>query len=238
MDNPEIGIRSAPDAIFSSQTSPGFEPSTPLSLAISAILALIPHPDDPNPTESESVHLRRVQAQALAQSAYEGIEIESELPASITSPKEALSSESHPLTRNKFHSRMPLETESIVALLLLSTYEYAQRGNIARMRNRAGQALNAAIDLGLHCKGDEEGYYAESNRRVWWMTYTTVCQASIVSNTVGRPVFQGLHRSWAKRVTAASHLTLRSSFHYHMPYIGFRSRRKSCNPQFTYVDVC
>ena len=53
---------------------------------------------------------------------------------------------------------------------MLSTYEYAQRGNIAKMRNRAGQAVNAAMDLGLHAKGNEEGYHAESNRRTWWMT--------------------------------------------------------------------
>lgn len=185
-DNPEIGIRSAPDAIFSSQTSPDFEPSTPLSLAISAILALIPHPDDPTPAETDSVLFRRGQAYTFAQLAFESIEIESELPDSTMSPEEALSSDPHPLNRNQFHPLVALETESIIALLLLSTYEYAQRGNIARLRNRAGQALTAAINLGLHCKGDEEGYYAESNRRVWWMTYITVCQGSILSNSVSR----------------------------------------------------
>ena len=169
-DNPEVGFRSAPDAIFSCQTSPDFEPSTPLSLAISAILALIPHPDDPDPSGTDSVHFRREQAQAFAQSAFESIEIESELPDSTISPADALSSNGTPLNRNQFHAQVPLESESIIALLLLSTYEYAQRGNIAKLRNRAGQALNAAINLGLHCKGDEEGYYAESNRRVWWMT--------------------------------------------------------------------
>jgi hypothetical protein len=169
-DNPEFGFRPAPDAIFCSQTSPDFEPSTPLTLAISALLALIPHPDDVDPSAIDSVHLRREQAQAFAQSAFESIEIESELPDSTTSPGDALSSDPTPFDRNQFHALVPLETESIIALLLLSTYEYAQRGNIAKMRNRAGQALNAAINLGLHCKGDEEGYYAEANRRVWWMT--------------------------------------------------------------------
>ena len=182
-DNPEAGVRTAPDAIFSSQSSPDFEPSTPLSLAISALLALIPHPDDPDPSGTDSVHLRREQAQAFAQSAFESIEIESELPDSTTSPGDALSSDPNPINRNQFHAQVSLETESIIALLLLSTYEYAQRGNIAKMRNRAGQALNAAINLGLHSKGDEEGYYAESNRRVWWMTYITVCQGSILSNS-------------------------------------------------------
>ena len=96
---------------------------------------------------------------------------------------EALSSDPAPINRHRFHPQVSLESESIVALLLLSTYEYAQRGNIAKLRNRAGQALNAAMDLGLHCKGDEQSYYAESNRRVWWMTYYMVCQGSILSNS-------------------------------------------------------
>ncbi len=168
-DNPELGIRRSPDAFFSSRAAPDFEPSTPISLAISATLALIPHPDDKNPSGTESIHLRREQAQAFAQSAFESIEIESELVDSVIQPGEALSSEPLPLNRKPFHPRSPLENESIIALILLSTYEYAQRGNIAKMRNRAGQAVNAAINLGLHIKGDEEGYYSEANRRVWWM---------------------------------------------------------------------
>lgn len=171
VDNPELGTRRAPDAFFNSQSAPDFEPSTPLSLAISATLALIPHPDDPDPSGTSSVHIRREQAQAFAQSAFESIEIESELIDSTTQPSEALSSEPNPLNRNPFHPQNPIENESIIALLLLSSYEYAQRGNIAKMRNRAGQALNAAIALGLHLKvDDDDEYYAEANRRVWWMT--------------------------------------------------------------------
>jgi hypothetical protein len=173
-DNPDIGIRRAPDAVFTSATVPDFEPSSPLSLAISASLALIPHPDDPNPLGTESVHRRREQAQAFAQSAFESIEIESELVESNKEPGEALSSEPSPSNRNPFHPQNPVENESIIALLLLSTYEYAQRGNIAKMRNRAGQALHAAMDLGLHAKGDEDGFYAEANRRVWWMTVSVL----------------------------------------------------------------
>lgn len=42
------------------------------------------------------------------------------------------------------------------------------------MRNRAGQALNAAMDLGLHAKGDEDGFFAEANRRTWWMAVSTL----------------------------------------------------------------
>jgi hypothetical protein len=177
-DNVEIGVRRAPDAIFASRKTPEFEPSSPISLAISATLALIPHPDDIDSSGSESVHLRREQAQAFAQSAFESIEIESELIESEMQPGDALSSDPAPLTRKQFHPQNPLENESVIALLLLSTYEYAQRGNIAKMKNRAGQALNAAMNLGLHEKENDEGWFAEANRRVWWMTvdeFNTAC---------------------------------------------------------------
>jgi hypothetical protein len=169
-DNPDVGIRRSDDAIFSSSNAPDFEPSSPISLAISASLALIPHPDDPDPFSTDSVRMRREQAQAFAQSAFESIEIEQELVDSNTQPGEALSSDPSPLNRNPFHPQNPIENESIIALVLLSTYEYAQRGNIAKMRNRAGQALNAAMNLGLHAKSSGDGYFAEANRRVWWMT--------------------------------------------------------------------
>lgn len=188
-----MGVRRDADGIFGSQNNPEFEPSSPLSLAISASLALIPHPDDPDPESTASVKQRREQAQALAQSAFESIEIESELPDSSTQPGEALSSDPNPPNRNTFHPKNPIENESIVALLLLSTYEYAQRGNIAKMRNRAGQALNAALSLGLHTKTNENDYYAEANRRVWWMTYIMVCQGSILSNSVSGPATSKIH---------------------------------------------
>jgi len=169
-DNLESGNGRTPDTILASQYAPDFRPSSPISLAISATLALIPHPDDINSSRIESVHLRREQSQAFAQSAFESIEMESELTESNSQPGDALSSDPAPLRRKQFHPNNPLENESIIALLLLSTYEYAQRGNIVRMRNRAGQALTAAMNLGLHEKEDEEEWYAEANRRVWWMT--------------------------------------------------------------------
>lgn len=170
LDNPEIGIRSATDAIFNSPTKPDFEPSSPLSLAISATLALIPHPNDPDPSGVDSTMLRREQSQAFAQSALESIEIESEMLDSILQPSEALSSEPQASSRKLFHPQCPVDNESILALLLLSGYEYAQRGNIVKMRTRSSQALDMAMALRLHSKGHEEGSYAEANRRTWWMT--------------------------------------------------------------------
>jgi hypothetical protein len=92
---------------------------------------------------------------------------------SVIQPSEALSNEPPPSNRDPFHPLCPVVNESILALLLLSGYEYAQRGNIVKMRTRASQALDMAMALGLHSRGHEDGKYAEANRRTWWMTVST-----------------------------------------------------------------
>ncbi|WQF86453.1 Putative zn(2)Cys(6) fungal-type DNA-binding domain-containing protein [Colletotrichum destructivum] len=165
-----------------------YQPSTPLSLAISAILALIPCSNDTNHLNKESVVFRRRYAQYLAQCAIESIEIESELPDSSIEPPKALNESPDDFHREQLHPGVPVELESIVALDILSVYEYAQRGNLKKMQARAGQALVAAMSLSLHtCTEDDE--HSEAKRRVWWMTYICVCQGSIVSNTPTFSVF-------------------------------------------------
>jgi hypothetical protein len=169
IDNPRLSAQRSSHSTYAGITIPGFEPESPISLAISATLALIPHPNDRDPSGSESIKARRSQAHTFAQCSYAGIEIESELLDSVIDPGEALSSEEILPLRAPFHPLVPVENENIIALLLLSTYEYSQRGNISKMRNRTGQALSAAMNLGLHAK-DGEDIYAEANRRTWWMT--------------------------------------------------------------------
>ncbi|CAK7266618.1 hypothetical protein SEPCBS57363_002181 [Sporothrix epigloea] len=161
-----------------------FEPSTPVALALSAVLALIPCPEDTNPAAPESVLFRRKCAQFFAQSAVESIEAESEIPDSATEPHKALESSPPSAQRAPFHPRVPIELESIIALDLLSIYEYAQRGNIKKMRTRAGQALMEAMtSFSLHAQTDDNDFFAEAKRRVWWMTYVCATQSSVVSNT-------------------------------------------------------
>ncbi len=148
-----------------------FEPSTPVALALSAVLALIPCPEDTDPSAPESVLFRRKCAQFFAQSAIESIEAEAEIPDSATEPHKALESTPPPADRAPFHPRVPIELESIIALNLLSIYEYAQRGNLKKMRSRAGQALvDAMMTFSLHAQTDDNDYYAEAKRRVWWIT--------------------------------------------------------------------
>ena len=149
-----------------------YEPSSSLSLGILTILSLIPHPDDPSPRSEDAVLFRRKYAESLAQAALESVNIETEAPASSTSPAQVLSEGPDVYLIPPFHPHVPVELESIIALSILSIYEYAQRGNIKRMRQRAGQAIMAAMDLSLHRESETEksDKFTEARRRTWWMT--------------------------------------------------------------------
>ncbi|KAI1756634.1 hypothetical protein F4782DRAFT_549135 [Xylaria castorea] len=190
----------APDqplALAENQSDSFQEPLSAVSLAISAILALVPSPLDPNPSSEESICWRRTYSQFLAKTSLESIENESERPESSVDPSKALDDTDSEVFREQFHPAVPLELESVIALDLLSVYEYAQRGNLKKMRARAGAALVAAMSLFLHTKNDVEDKYSEARRRVWWMTYICVCQGSIVSNTP--PTFEVFGPSYTAR---------------------------------------
>lgn len=146
-----------------------FQPSGPLSLAMAALLVLIPHPDEKDPSRPEYVKLRRDTAHAYARSALEAVEVDTELLASFNDPSTALSDGVPQLDREPLHPYVPVYLESVIALVMLSVYEYAQRGNINKMRNRAGQALTAAMSISLH-ETVEEDQFSEAKRRAWWMT--------------------------------------------------------------------
>ncbi|KKZ67932.1 hypothetical protein EMCG_06463 [[Emmonsia] crescens] len=167
-----------------SETPLGYIPKSPITLAISAILALVPHPKDPNPSSPESVLLRRSYAQWFSRASSESVEAESELAESVANPSQALLSEQPIPKRSSLHPHVPVELEAILALLILSVYEYAQRGNLVKMRHRAGQAYVTAMNMSLHALPLEDNIYAEAKRRAWWMTYYSVCQGSIVSTTL------------------------------------------------------
>ncbi|KAJ6099657.1 hypothetical protein N7467_001192 [Penicillium canescens] len=136
IDNP------APYAAFPPK-SPAmlYVPQSPLSLAVSAILALIPHPEDPEPLSEKSVIQRRAYAHTFATLASLKAEadwdFESSCDLSQPLPTQELS-----IPRGRFHDHTPVELESLLALLVLSVYEYAQRGNLLKMKSRAGQALS------------------------------------------------------------------------------------------------
>ncbi|KAF9885345.1 hypothetical protein FE257_012962 [Aspergillus nanangensis] len=147
---------------------------SPLGLAVSSILALVPHPEDPEPASETSMALRRTYSHTFAQMANLSIEADCERDALNKSPLN---------DRPLFHPHLPIELEKILALLVLSIYEYTQRGNLPKMRYRTGQAMTMALDMSLHAQGEENGRYTEARRRAWWMTYYCVLQGSIVSES-------------------------------------------------------
>lgn len=106
----------------------------------------------------------------FAQMANLTIETDCELQASTTDPALALSNDRPLIDRAAFHPQAPVELESILALLVLSVYEYTQRGNLLKMRYRAGQALSIALDMSLHSLSDDYDEFSEARRRAWWMT--------------------------------------------------------------------
>ncbi|RYO88239.1 hypothetical protein DL762_003844 [Monosporascus cannonballus] len=168
--------------LLESQSDKLEEPCSAISCAISAILALIPCPEDRNPLDPDAVAWRRKYSQFLAKSALESVESEDERPESSVEPSKALEDSDDDVSREKFHPDVPVELESIVTLNLLSVYEYAQRGNLKKMRARADSALMNAMNQSLHTQSNVEDEYSEARCRVWWMTYICVSQASIVNN--------------------------------------------------------
>jgi hypothetical protein len=146
--------------------------TSPLSLALSAILALIPLSQQACRFSAESTAVRRSVAQKFAQAALEHIEADSEFLDFTTTqyPGTMTLNQVLRLSRAPFHPETPVDLESILALLILSNYEHAQRGNLLKMTQRAGQALITAKNMSLHCQSSESTRFSEARRRAWWMT--------------------------------------------------------------------
>ena len=71
------------------------------------------------------------------------------------------------------HPSIPEDLELLQALLVLSAYEYIQKGDFVKMKFRANQALALALQKGLHCNIDNDEL-SEARRRAWWMTVTSL----------------------------------------------------------------
>ncbi|PWY69500.1 C6 finger domain protein [Aspergillus heteromorphus CBS 117.55] len=156
-----------------------FQPASPLALAVSAIVALVPHQDVKDPSRPECVNARGEVSNRFAQSAYEVVARDYELLRSTGGFEGSLRDV---INRPPFHLKVPVCLEGIIALTLLSFWEYAQRGDMDSTLRRANEALAIAIRLGLH-ESLEENQYAESRRRAWWIAYMSVCHLATVSGT-------------------------------------------------------
>lgn len=147
---------------------------------MAAILALIAHPLDPSPSSADSVALRREYAHIFAKGALGQADADTELDESTINPAEALQNE-HPIpNRMPLHPHLPVELECLIALIILSLYEYAQRGNLNKMRQRAGQAYSIATSISLHRLGVDVDIYSEARRRAWWMTVCPFLWGSVM----------------------------------------------------------
>lgn len=142
-------------------------PASPLSLALNAILVLIPPAGEMDNTSSKTA-MRRGYSELYANSALESVDRDIEL-LGLTSEARRPGSNPSQCGRRQLHPSVQLELESILALVTLCTYEYCQRGNISKMRFRANQAITTAMDMSLHDLGKKAIQTPESQKRTWWM---------------------------------------------------------------------
>ncbi|PYI08373.1 Zn(II)2Cys6 transcription factor [Aspergillus sclerotiicarbonarius CBS 121057] len=175
-----------------------FWPSSSLGLALAAILALIPPPGDVHGADDGAVTLRRSYADLYARSALESSEDSLESSSEMDLAKGP---------RSTLHPDIPRKMEPVLALGLLSLYECCQRGNVAKMRVRANQALTVAMDLSLHTQQSPTDCF-DARRRCWWGTIFLVYQSSIMTAsppiitcddlriTTPFPEFRGCREPW------------------------------------------
>jgi hypothetical protein len=146
-------------------------PTSSLSLALSAMLVLIPMAEDTFPMAETNLATRRSYAQLFAQAALAAVETETDDLSPGLSPNVPGIESSRAL--NGLHPQVPTQLDPVLALVVLSIYEYCQRGNVSRMRARGNQAITTAMDISIHRLDSTTTDYSEAQRRAWWMTVST-----------------------------------------------------------------
>jgi hypothetical protein len=164
-DQPTV-IRPPGDSSQPSKSDLPHWPTSSLSLALSALLVMVPVAEDRFPVAEISLALKRSYAQLFAQAALAAVEAEID-NLSPASPSMSGS--------GSLHSRMPAQVTPVAALVVLSIYEYCQRGNVSRMRARGNQAITTAMDISIHNLDPTETEFSEAQRRAWWMTVCARC---------------------------------------------------------------
>lgn len=134
------------------------QPKSSFTLALSAILVLIPPRQEQASFEPFGSWLRESYAQLFAQCALSVAEKEIEEVGFNRSNSD------HPI-EGRLHPQLPPQLHPVLALVLLSVYEYCHCGNVSRMRIRANQAVTTAMDYSLHQLGENA---SEAQRRAWW----------------------------------------------------------------------
>ncbi len=164
-----------PPVKYKNQIAVGLLPNSPFLLALRCILSLSPISTDPNPSSAASKAIRRSASAQLARQAADRIE---EL-----------------LTEAGENDDETPSIEIVQALSLLGLYEFGQTANAARNRMRMNQAVQLAMEMGLH-QVDEKGWEGEATsvegddiitdmkRRTWWVIFAGMLISGMVSGKV------------------------------------------------------
>lgn len=153
--------------------------TSPLLLAIRCILALIPGPNDPAPKSVAARALRRNAASNLAKQASDRID------QTIASSRE---------------NNLTPPIDCVQALSMLGLYEFGQTGNAAKNMTRMTQAVELAMEMGLHHVDQGNPFSGETilpdpnvfkamegedvlndmRRRTWWVIYGTMLISTLI----------------------------------------------------------
>ncbi|ODN96464.1 hypothetical protein L198_04178 [Cryptococcus wingfieldii CBS 7118] len=156
-----------PPRKYLSQLESALLPQSPFLLAAQTILALVPHPNDPDPSSPISKQLREGASAAYSQQCLQLIDAM------------AASGQQH--------------IECVQALIMLGVWEWSSSGSVERSRARHKQAIDMAFVLRLHETDRESyGYVAPDDfswekdraRRTWWGLYNSQIIASVVTGNI------------------------------------------------------
>lgn len=165
-DKPKV-VRASHEISQPAKSDMSYWPTSSLTLALSAILVIIPVSEDERPETEPSLAARRSYAQIFAQAALATVETEiDDLSPSLNSHLPHWESAR---AQRSVHPRVPVSIYPVLTLVLLSIYEYCQRGNVSRMRARGNQAMTTAMDISIHNLDLSGTDFSEAQRRAWWM---------------------------------------------------------------------
>lgn len=145
---------------------PTLAEESPFILATKTILVLAPYPNDPAPKSANSKRLRQLASNELSKQTMELV--------SATLAEQST-------------------IECVQALAMLSMWEWASAGSLSGNRARAGQAVQVAMEMGLHELDKHKAYTGvalegedwrkDMARRTWWTVYVAQLTASMVGGT-------------------------------------------------------
>jgi hypothetical protein len=146
---------------------PTLLPESPFLLACQTILLLVPHPLDKCPSSSRSKRIRYTASYAMGERTVALVE--------------------------RMISQNQVNIECCQALIILALWEWGCSGDLTRNRARSGQAVQLAMDMGLHAMDrhtpnstsqrsiEGQDWRDDMARRTWWSIYVNQLTSALVS---------------------------------------------------------